>query len=179
MKRALSGALPLLAAGAKLQEEILAGPSFDDAPSGAWADEDRIVEGMKKSFLLAAGAAMQKHREQLAEQQEIVGALADIVIDVYAAESSVRRAQKAETARGAQAASAMADAARVFLYDAADRVEKQARTALAAVADGDTLRTQLVVLRRFLKREPADAVALRRNVAAAVTAGDRYPFEGR
>lgn len=179
MKRALSGALPLLAAGAKLQEEILAGPSFDDAPSGAWTDEDRIVEGMKKSFLLAAGAAMQKHREQLAEQQEIVGALADIVIDVYAAESSVRRAQKAETARGAQAASAMADAARVFLYDAADRVEKQARTALAAVADGDTLRTQLVVLRRFLKREPADAVALRRNVAAAVTAGDRYPFEGR
>ncbi len=179
MKRALSGALPLLAAGAKLQEEILAGPSFDDAPSGAWTDEDRIVEGMKKSFLLAAGAAMQKHREQLAEQQEIVGALADIVIDVYAAESSVRRAQKAETARGAQAASAMADAARVFLYDAADRVEKQARTALAALADGDTLRTQLVVLRRFLKREPADAVALRRNVAAAVTAGDRYPFEGR
>ncbi len=179
MKRALSGALPLLAAGAKLQEEILAGPSFDDAPSGAWADEDRIVEGLKKSFLLAAGAAMQKHREQLAEQQEIVGALADIVIDVYAAESSVRRAQKAEAARGKQTTGAMTDAARVFLYDAADRVEKQARTALAAVADGDTLRTQLVVLRRFLKREPADAVALRRNVAAAVTAGDRYPFEGR
>lgn len=122
---------------------------------------------------------MQKHREQLAEQQEIVGALADIVIDVYAAESSVRRAQKAEAARGKQTTGAMTDAARVFLYDAADRVEKQARTALAAVADGDTLRTQLVVLRRFLKREPADAVALRRNVAAAVTAGDRYPFEGR
>ncbi len=179
MKRALSGALPLLAAGAKLQDEILAGPSFDDAPSGAWADEDRIVEGMKKSFLLAAGAAMQKHREQLAEQQEVVGALSDIVIDVYAAESSVRRAQKAEAARGAQATSAMSDAARVFLHDAADRVEIQARMALAAVADGDALRTQLVILRRFLKREPADTVALRRNVAAAVTAGDRYPFEGR
>ncbi len=179
MKRALTGALPLLAAGAKLQEEILAGPSFDDAVSGPWTEEDRVVEGMKKSFLLAAGAAMQKHREQLAEQQEIVGALADIVIDLYAAESSVRRAQKAEAVRGAQATSAMADAARVFVYDAADRVEKQARTALAAVAEGDMLRTQLMILRRFLKREPVDAVALRRNVAAAVTAGDRYPFEGR
>jgi butyryl-CoA dehydrogenase len=179
MKRALTGALPLLAAGAKLQEEILAGPSFDDAVSGPWTEEDRVIEGMKKSFLLAAGAAMQKHREQLSEQQEIVGALADIVIDVYAAESSLRRAQKAEAVRGAQATSAMADAARVFLYDAADRVEKQARTALAAVAEGDMLRTQLMILRRFLKREPVDAVALRRNVAAAVTAGDRYPFEGR
>ncbi len=179
MKRALTGALPLLAAGAKLQEEILAAPSLDDAISGPWTEEDRVVEGMKKSFLLAAGAAMQKHREQLAEQQEIVGALADIVIDVYAAESSVRRAQKAEAVRGAQATGAMADAARVFLYDAADRVEKQARTALAAVAEGDMLRTQLMILRRLLKREPVDAVALRRNVAAAVTAGDRYPFEGR
>ncbi|MGO9639955.1 MAG: acyl-CoA dehydrogenase family protein [Candidatus Acidiferrales bacterium] len=179
MKRALTGALPLLAAGAKLQEEILAGPSFDDAPSGEWAEEDRVVEGMKKSFLLAAGAAMQKRREQLGEQQEIVGALADIVIDVYAAESSVRRAQKVGIARGAQATGAMADAARVFLYDAADRVEKQARTAIAAVAEGDILRTQLAILRRFLKREAVDAVALRRNVAAAVTAADRYPFEGR
>jgi uncharacterized protein YfiM (DUF2279 family) len=179
MKRALTGALPLLAAGAKLQEEILAGPSFDDAPSGEWAEEDRVVEGMKKSFLLAAGAAMQKHREQLGEQQEIIGALADIVIDVYAAESSVRRAQKAETARGVQTTGAMADAARVFVYDAADRVEKQARTAIAGVAEGDMLRTQLAILRRFLKREAVDTVALRRNVAAAVTAGDRYPFEGR
>ena len=179
MKRALTGALPLLAAGAKLQEEILAGPSFDDAIPGPWTEEDRVVEGMKKSFLLAAGAAVQKHREQLVEQQETVGALADIVIDVYAAESSVRRAQKAEAVRGVQATSAMTDAARVFLHDAADRVEKQARTALAAVAEGDMLRTQLVILRRFLKREPVDAIALRRNVAAAVTAGDRYPFEGR
>jgi butyryl-CoA dehydrogenase len=162
-----------------LQEEILAGPSFDDAIPGPWTEEDRVVEGMKKSFLLAAGATMQKHREQLVEQQETVGALADIVIDVYAAESSVRRAQKAEAVRGVQATSAMTDAARVFLHDAADRVEKQARTALAAVAEGDMLRTQLVILRRFLKREPVDAIALRRNVAAAVTAGDRYPFEGR
>jgi hypothetical protein len=73
----------------------------------------------------------------------------------------------------------MADAARVFLHDAADRVEAGARTALAAVLDGDMLRTQLAVLRRFLKREPADTVAMRQRVAAAVQAGDRYPFEGR
>jgi hypothetical protein len=67
----------------------------------------------------------------------------------------------------------------VFIYDAADRVEKQARTALVAVTKGDMLRTQLAVLRRFTKHEPVDTVALRRRVAAAVQAGDRYPFEGR
>jgi hypothetical protein len=73
----------------------------------------------------------------------------------------------------------MADAARVFLHDAADRVEIGARKTLAAVLEGDMLRTQLAVLRRFLKRDPADTVALRKRVAAAVQAGDRYPFEGR
>src|ERR1700681_667580 len=77
VKRALSGSLPLLAAGAKLQEEILSGPSFpsiDDSPQGSWSEEERIVAGCKKVFLLAAGAAMQKHRERLADQQEIVAA---------------------------------------------------------------------------------------------------------
>ncbi len=73
----------------------------------------------------------------------------------------------------------MGDAARAFIYDAADRVEKEARTALAATAEGDMLRTQLAVLRRFSKHEPLDMVALRRRVAAAVLAVDRYPFEGR
>ncbi len=98
VKRALSGSLPLLAAGAKLQEEILSGPSFpsvDDSSQGSWSEEERIVAGCKKVFLLAAGAAMQKHRERLADQQEIVAALADIVIDIYAVESALARAQKA------------------------------------------------------------------------------------
>ena len=179
MKRAMSGALPLLAAGAKLQEEILAGPQFEEPSSGAWAEEERAVVGAKKTFLLAAGAAVQKYREQLAEQQEVVGALSNIVMEVYAMESSLRRAQKAAVLRGDAAAAVMADAARAFLYDASDRVEKEARTALAAVAEGDMLRTQLAVLRRFSKREPLDTIASRRRIAAAVQAGNRYPFEGR
>lgn len=73
----------------------------------------------------------------------------------------------------------MADAARVFLHDAADRVETGARRALAGVLEGDMLRTQLAVLRRFLKREPADTIAMRQRISAAIQAGDRYPFEGR
>jgi hypothetical protein len=100
-------------------------------------------------------------------------------MECYAIESSLRRVQKAEAARGAASTAVMADAARVFLHDAADRVEIGARRALAAVLEGDMLRTQLAVLRRFLKREPADTVAMRQRVAAAVQAGDRYPFEGR
>ncbi len=183
MKRAMSGALPLMQAGAKLRDEILAGPSFEESPSGAWAEEERVLTGVKKAFLLVAGAALEKYRDHLADQQEIVGMLSDIVMEIYAIESSLRRVQKAEAARGAEKSSdlsfTMADAARVFLHDATDRVEIGARNALASVLEGDMLRTQLAVLRRFLKREPADTVAMRQRVAAAVQAGDRYPFEGR
>jgi len=179
MKRALSGALPLIPAATKLADEILAGPQFEEASTGLFAEEERAVASAKKTFLLAAGAAVQRYREQLAEQQEVVGALANIVMEVYAMESSLRRAQKAVAARGEAASAAMSDAARAFLYDAADRVEKEARTALAAAAEGDMLRTQLAVLKRFSKREPADTIALRRRVAAAVEALNHYPFEGR
>ena len=179
LKRATSGTLPLLQAGAKLREEILAGPLFDDAPTGAWAEEERILTGVKKTFLLVAGAALEKHRDRLAEQQEIVAELSDIVMECYAIESSLRRVQKSEAARGQVSSSVMADAARVFLHDAADRVEAGARRSLAAVLEGDMLRTQLTVLRRFLKREPADTIAMRQRISAAIQAGDRYPFESR
>jgi alkylation response protein AidB-like acyl-CoA dehydrogenase len=179
LKRATSGTLPLLQAGAKLREEILAGPSFDDAASGAWTEEERILTGVKKTFLLVAGAALEKHRDRLAEQQEIVAELSDIVMECYAIESSLRRVQKAEAARGQASSAVMADAARVFLHDAADRVEAGARRALAAVLEGDMLRTQSTILRRFLKREPADTIAMRQRISAAIQAGDRYPFEGR
>ena len=162
----------------KLGEEVLAGPSFEEAPSGAFAEEERSLAQAKKIFLLAAGTAVQKFREQLADQQEIVAALANIVMDVYAMESSLRRAQKASAARG-EAASVMCDAARAFIYDAMDRVEKEARTRSVATADGDTLITQLAVLRRFAKHAPLDTIAIRRRVAEAVLAQDRYPFEGR
>jgi hypothetical protein len=179
MKRAMSGALPLLQAGAKLREEILAGPSFEEPPAGGWAEEERILAGVKKAFLLVAGAALERHRDHLADQEEIVAVLSDIVMECYAIESSLRRVQKAEAARGAQSSSAMADAARVFLHDAADRVETGARRALAAMLEGDMLRTQLAVLRRFLKREPVDTIAMRQRISLAVQTGDRYPFEDR
>jgi butyryl-CoA dehydrogenase len=179
MKRAMAGALPLIPAAMKLMDEVLAGPGFEEPPTVPLADEIRAMANAKKAFLLAAGTAVQKYREKLADHQEIVGALADVAMETFAMESSLLRAQKAMAARGEAGTAAMADAARVFIYDAADRVEKSARTALAASSEGDTLRTQLAVLKRFTKRDAVNTIGLRRNVSAAVLTGDRYPFENR
>jgi alkylation response protein AidB-like acyl-CoA dehydrogenase len=179
MKRALGGQLALIPAAMKLAEEILAGPSFEEAPEGVLADEARVVANSKKMFLQAAGGAMQKYREKLAEEQELIGALSNMVMEIYAMESCLLRAQKAAALKGESASQTMIDATRVLISDAAERVEHEARRAISAVHEGDMLTTQMAVLKRFGKRAPVDTIALRRRVAAAVQSQDRYPFEGR
>ncbi len=179
MKRAMGGQLPLIPAAMKLADEILAGPSFEEVPEGVLADETRVVANAKKMFLQAAGGAVQKFREKLADEQELIGALSNVVMEIYAMESCLLRAQKAAATKGEAASQTMIDAARVFINDAAERVESEARRAIAAVHEGDMLTTQMAVLKRFAKRPPVNTVALRRRVAASVQAQDRYPFEGR
>jgi alkylation response protein AidB-like acyl-CoA dehydrogenase len=179
MKRAMGGQLPLIPAAMKLADEILAGPSFDETPEGVLGAETSVVANSKKIFLQCAGGAVQKYREKLADEQELVGALSNIVMEIYAMESSLLRAQKAANTRNQAAAQTMIDAARVFISDAAERVEHEAKRAIAAIHEGDMLTTQMSVLKRFSKRPPVDTIALRRNVAAAVQSQDRYPFEGK
>jgi len=179
MKRAMGGQLALIPAAMKLADEILAGPSFEEAPEGVLAEEARTIANSKKMFLQAAGGAVQKFREKLADEQELIGALANIVMEIYAMESTLLRAQKAAASKGEAASSVMIDAARVFIADAAERVDHEAKRAIAAVHEGDMLTTQMAVLKRFGKRPAVDTIALRRRVAEAVQSQDRYPFEGR
>jgi alkylation response protein AidB-like acyl-CoA dehydrogenase len=179
MKRAMGGQLPLIPAAMKLADEILAGPSFEEAPEGVLAGEARVVANSKKMFLQAAGGAVQKFREKLADEQELIGALSNVVMEIYAMESCMLRAQKAAATKGEPASQNMIDSARVFINDAAERVEHEAKRAIAAIHEGDMLTTQMAVLKRFAKRAPVDTIALRRRVAAAIQSQDRYPLEGR
>jgi alkylation response protein AidB-like acyl-CoA dehydrogenase len=179
MKRAMGGHLALIPAAMKLADEILAGPSFEETGDDVLAAEATVVANCKKIFLQSAGGAVQKYREKLADEQELVAALSNIVMEIYAMESSLLRAQKAAKGKGQAAAQPMIDAARVFISDAAERVEHEAKRAVAALHEGDMLTTQMSVMKRFAKRAPVDTIALRRNVAAAVQSQDRYPFEGK
>ena len=174
-KRAMKGELPLLAAAKKVGDELMSGPAAASAPSGPLGAEAALVAASKKAFLFAAGVAGQKYMDKLADEQEVAGALSDIVMDTYAAQSVLLRTQKVVAQNGSTVALATA-ATQAFVADALDRVEQNARTVLAACASGDTLRAQLALLRRLLKREPPNTVALRRHVARAVLAANRYPF---
>jgi alkylation response protein AidB-like acyl-CoA dehydrogenase len=179
MKRAMGGELALIPAAMKLADEILAGPSFEETGDDVLEAEATVVANCKKIFLQSAGGAVQKYREKLADEQELVAALSNIVMEIYAMESSLLRAQKAAKAKGPAAAQPMIDATRVFISDAGERVEHEAKRAIAALHEGDMLTTQTSVLKRFAKRAPVDTIGLRRNVARAVQSQDRYPFEGK
>jgi alkylation response protein AidB-like acyl-CoA dehydrogenase len=169
IKRALKGGLPLIAAARRLQDELLTPPAADTPGDEVLGAERRTVAGMKKAALAVLGTAMQTFGETLTDQQEILSSAADILIDVYAAESAVLRA--IATPEPTHLA-----AARVCTADAVGRVELAARTALAAAAEGDTLRTLLAALRRFLKPVPVNTVRHRREIADAVAARAGYPF---
>jgi alkylation response protein AidB-like acyl-CoA dehydrogenase len=169
VRRALKGGLPLIPAAKALMEELLAPPALQPASGGAFETEQRTVAAMKKVALMVIGTALQTFGEKLADQQEVLMAAADVMIEVYAAESALARARQA-------GGDLHAAAARTCVNDAAGRVEQAARTALAGMAEGDTLRTLMAALRRLLKVQPVNTIALRRQLADAVVERRAYPF---
>ena len=177
MKRSMKGQLALIPAARKLLDEILGmGPGeelLDDQPLG---EETKLVEGAKKVALLVAGSAVERFLMGLEKEQEVIGVLSNLVMDVYAMESLLLRTLKKLSARGTESSAAEVAATRVFIYDACDRTDVEAHRALARIAEGDTLRAQLAMLRRFLRRTPPDTIELRRRVADRALDLNRYPF---
>jgi hypothetical protein len=167
LKRAQRGQLPLVEAVKKLQAEVLAGPTL--ATSG---DEDtKLVANAKKVGLFALGVAYQKFMTALEDQQEVLAGLTDILMNAFAMESVLLRTQKLAAQSKGDIAAEMSP---VFLREAMETIESAARTVLAASSEGDALRTNLAVLKRFTKFEPVNAVAIRRKIASRLLEADRY-----
>jgi alkylation response protein AidB-like acyl-CoA dehydrogenase len=174
VRRALKGEIDLIPAAKRLQDELLApsSPSLQGDAEGLDADL-RTVAAFKKVALMVLGTAMQTYGQKLTDEQEVLSATADILIDTYAAESAVLRAKEAVKARRKDAALHEA-AARTFVNDAAQRIQAAAANALAAMVEGDMLRTLLAALRRVLKATPINTVALRRALADATVSRGGY-----
>jgi len=174
LKRATSGQLPLMPAIKRLMDEVLSGPSVSEDLEGPLAEERKLVASAKKLTLFAAGTASQKYMQAIQDQQEIMGAIADMVIETYAMESATLRAQKIALAGGEAAASVPIAMTRVYLSGAMDESEAAAKKIIAAVAEGDMLRTQLAILRRLAKHEPFDTIALRQKIAQKMIEKGKY-----
>jgi alkylation response protein AidB-like acyl-CoA dehydrogenase len=164
LKRAQKGTLPLVEAVKKLQAEILAGPQL--------GGEIDMVANAKKVGLFALGVAFMKYMTALEEQQEVVANITDILMNAYAMESASLRAEK--IARSGKSSENAKEMASVFAREAMDIIESAAKTVLAACSEGDALRTNLAVLKRFTKYEPVNTIGLRRKIAARMIEAGKY-----
>jgi alkylation response protein AidB-like acyl-CoA dehydrogenase len=177
LKRAMKGHLPLLAAAQKLQDELLAGPSFDmDEDDAPLAAERKYVANAKKIALAVLGTAAQKFMAALEKQQMILCWAADIIIETYQMDSALGRTLKMIERDGADKHALAIDATQLYIYDAMGRIELAAKNALAATVEGDELRTLLAALRRFAKYAPLNTAAIRTRLADKAVEAGGYIF---
>jgi alkylation response protein AidB-like acyl-CoA dehydrogenase len=176
VRRAMKGDLPIFPKAQALLDELTSGPSLEAPDEGFLAAEARMLAGAKKVALMCLGTAVQKRGEALKDEQEVLGHFADIAMATYALESALLRARKRAAARGEDATRLQEAAVRCYAQDAMDEIEVSARRLLAAVEEGDTLRTLLAALKRFTKRDVGNTVALRRAVADAAIEKGGYPL---
>lgn len=176
LKRAMKGELDLIGPATAVSQELLQIPEFGPEDDSFMAAEKAAVARFKKAVLLVAGAAVQKLMMQLAKEQEVLMAVADMMIDLYVVESLQLRVEKLAVQRGVEAVSVQMDMLRVFLYDAADRMHKSGKDAINSFAEGDEQRMLLMGIKRFTKVAPFNAKDARRRIADRLLAENRYCF---
>lgn len=163
LKRAQRGQLGLVDAVKSLQTELLQPPSLPDLNQ---PEDARLIANAKKIALLLFGAAYQRFGTGLEEQQEVLAGIAEVAMETFAAESACLRSRKSPSTHAA-------DICTVLLQESLERIESAARQVLAACADGDALRVQLAVLRRYAKMDPVNQIGLRRKIAEQLLTSSR------
>ncbi|RYD52577.1 MAG: acyl-CoA dehydrogenase [Sphingobacteriales bacterium] len=174
LKRAMKGELALMVAAEKVAGELMSIPDFGGDEPDAFGKLHNYVSGFKKAVLMAAGGAVQKLMEKLSKEQEVILALADMLMETYVAESVLLRVEKLSGQTG-DTHLQMA-LAQTYIYDAADRIHRAGRIAINAFAEGDEKRMMLMGLKRFTKVEEINTVALRKTIADQLISGNRYSF---
>jgi alkylation response protein AidB-like acyl-CoA dehydrogenase len=175
-KRAIKNQLPLLVAAQKVASDLLSLRPAVEWDDGNLVLQKEMVEMAKKISLLVAGAAVQKYMMNLVDEQEILSLISDMVIEIFAMESALLRAIKSLERSGENGPQIQKAMVRVYINDGFERLEGYAKQALAAIAEGDMLRTQLSALKKLTRFNPINTVSLRREIADHVIKLGRYPF---
>jgi alkylation response protein AidB-like acyl-CoA dehydrogenase len=174
LKRAMKGELGLLKAAKDLQNELLNPQMSFDEDEGTLAMEMHLAQNAKKIALMVVGTAAQKYMMELQNQQEILLNSADIIMDAYAMETAILRAQKLAEKGNAENQIAMAQ---VFCNDAMQRIEATAKNTIAAMSEGDEGKMLLIALKRFTKNNsPVNTIAARQKIADTLIAANKYVF---
>lgn len=175
LKRAMKGELDLMGPAQAVAQELTSIPDFATIDENVlFAKEKDLLARLKKALLMVAGGAVQKLMMQLSKEEEILMNIADMAIEIYAAESCLLRVEKLVSMQGEEASAVQIDIARTYLNEAVDRIWKSGNDALNSFGEGDELRMMLMGLKRFTKQEPYNAKEARQRIAQRLIADNRY-----
>jgi alkylation response protein AidB-like acyl-CoA dehydrogenase len=174
MRAALKGELPLLAAIKKVTDELLSfTPGFGEE-AGTLRSEQKMVTMSKKIGLLAAGAAAQKHMQKLGDEQEIVVMIAEMIIEIYAMESILLRTLKKIENEGEEEGKIPLAVTRAYINETFPKIDILAKQIMAALFEGEELKTNLMAVKRLTRHTPINTVRLKREIADSVIPASRY-----
>jgi alkylation response protein AidB-like acyl-CoA dehydrogenase len=177
LKRAMKGEIELMPAAMAVGKEILGVPDFStDVPDGIFGKEYKVIANAKKAILMSAGAALQKFTTEIEHQQEILMGLADMMIEVYVAESALVRVDKLVSREGEEKHQIAKECAMVYLHEAIEKVAHAGREVIMGFAKGDELNVLLMGLKRFTKIDPYNLIESRRKIAEAAIRKNGYIF---
>lgn len=177
LKRAMKGELDLMGPATAVSKEIMSIPDFGTIEEDTvFAKEKKVLSNLKKAALMIAGAAVQKFMMKLSHEQEILMNVADMIIEIYVAESALLRVEKLIGTQGEEAVSLQKDMAMIYLHNAVDLIHSSGRVAITSFAEGDELRVMLMGLKRFTKVEPMNLKDARRRVADAMLTANKYIY---
>lgn len=178
IKKAMKGQVDLLGPAMKVADELMSIPSFDIPDySELFAEEKEIIGKLKKAFLMVAGSAVQKYGTELDQHQQLLTAAADMLIEIYMAESGILRAEKLVKTKGEENVKEQIAMAKLYLYQAIDIISSKGKEGIISFSEGDEQRMMLMGLRRFTKYvNMPNIVELREVIASKVISENKYPF---
>ncbi len=178
VKKAMKGHVDLLGPAMKVQEDLMGIPSFETPDySELFSEEKEMITKLKKTFLMVAGAAVQKFGQDLEKHQQLLIAAADILIEIYMAESAILRTEKNAKRFGKESQSVQIAMPKLYLYHAVDIIEEKGKESIISFAEGDEQRMMLMGLKRFTKyANYPDIVDLRNEIAEKLKAENKYCF---
>ena len=176
LKRAMKGRLDMMGPAMAVQKELMSIPDFSSGDEKPFEKEMKLIASFKKAILMTAGAAVQKLMMKLDTEQEILMNIADMAIETFMAESALLRLIKLTDKNGEAASQNEHDMMKVYLTDAADRINKACKDAINSFTEGDEQRMMLLGIKRFTKTEPYNTKNARRRIADKMIAEGKYPL---
>ncbi|SDX50380.1 Acyl-CoA dehydrogenase [Lutibacter oricola] len=178
LKKAMKGQIDVMTPAMEVGSSLMGIPSFDTPDFSEVLSEEKVMlDKLKKAFLMVAGKAVQTFGMDLDKHQQLILAAAEIMIEIYMAESAILKAEKLVKSTSKKEAECQIAMAKLNLFNAIETTNSFGKEAILYFAEGDEQRMMLMGLKRFTKYvNNPNPIALRKVIAEKLIAENKYCF---